>query len=101
MAIQKYKKYYELMLLQNKKVFDQFLEVHNLFVADQKKNAPQFHSLGRDVTDIIRFWERKLCAGMERGNNSQYSSKLAEKFWGEVRKTYTHIDLVGVEVKKQ
>ncbi len=88
------------MVAQNQKMFDQFLEVHNNFLVDEKKYATQFHTLGRDVTDTIRFWERKLCSGMERGKNSQYSSKLAEKFWGQVRKTYTHIDLVGVEVKK-
>lgn len=84
------------MISQNQKMFDDFLAVHNNFILNEKKFADQFHSQGRDVLDMIRFWERKLCAGMEKGVNSQYSSKLAEKFWNEIKKTYSHIDLVGV-----
>ena len=81
---------------QNQKLFDSFATAHAAFVLDQTKHAQPFHTIGRDVLDMIRFWERKLCAGMERGTNSQYSSKLAEKFWGEVRTHFSHIDLVGV-----
>lgn len=89
------------MVSQNQKMFDDFLKTHNNFVADQKKHASDFHAQGRDVLDMIRFWERKLCSGMEKGVNSQYSSKLAEKFWNEIKKTYTHIELVGVTSTKK
>lgn len=100
MAVPKFKKYYQLMVSQNQKMFDTFLATHNNFVMDQETYATQFHTEGRDVLDMIRFWERKLCSGMEKGNNSQYSSKLAEKFWEEVRKQYSHIDQVGVQITK-
>jgi hypothetical protein len=98
MPLQKYKKYYQLMVEQNKDLFDRFLLTHTAFVQNMtdQKVQHKFHQEGRDVLDVIRFWERKLCAGMERGTNGQYSSKVAEKFWNEVRKTYTHIDVVGV-----
>ena len=71
------------MVTQNQKLFDDFLRVHTNFVINQEKHAAQFHDEGRDVLDIIRFWERKLCSGMEKGKNGQYSSKVAEKFWDE------------------
>lgn len=89
------------MITQNKKMFDDFKKVHDAFALDATKHQKTFHQEGRDVLDMIRFWERKLCSGMEKGTNSQYSSKLAEKFWGEVRKNYELIDQVGVEVTKK
>lgn len=89
------------MVTQNQKMFDDFLRIHNNFVINAEKHAAQFHDEGRDVLDMIRFWERKLCSGMEKGKNGQYSSKLAEKFWAEVRKHYTHIDQVGVQITKK
>ena len=101
MPTPKYKKYYDLMIDQNKQLFSSFSEVHTRFSEDSDKHADSFHSLGRDVTDTIRFWERKLCAGMERGTNSQYSSILAEKFWTEVRKNFPHIDQVGIKTIKK
>jgi len=101
MPIQKFKKYYQLMITQNQKMFDAFALVHTNFVNDPEKYASQFHSEGIDVLDTIRFWERKLCSGMEKGHNGQYSIKLAEKFWGEVRKHFSHIDQVGVQITKK
>ena len=89
------------MIAQNQKMFDSFMTLHNNFALDPDKFAQQFHSEGLDVLDVIRFWERKLCSGMEKGKNSQYSSKLAEKFWDEVRKQYSQIDQVGVQVTKK
>jgi hypothetical protein len=49
---------------------------------------------------FIRFWERKLCSGMEKGNNSVYSNKLADKFWNEVRAYFPNIDQVGLKIRK-
>ena len=84
---------------QNEDLFNSFEKIHANFVLDEKKHADKFHLVGRDVVDIIRFWERKLCSGMERGNNSVYSDKLADKFWDEVRSRFSHIDMVGVKSK--
>jgi len=84
---------------QNESLFSSFDKIHAEFVLDQKKHAQKFHSVGTDVVDVVRFWERKLCSGMERGNNSVYSDKLADKFWDEVRSRFSHIDMVGVKSK--
>jgi hypothetical protein len=97
MATQKFKKYYSLMTEQNKDLFDQFEIIHSAYVEDKKTNEKKFHKIGLDVVDIVRFWERKLCSGMERGNNAVYSDKLADKFWNEVRTRYSHIDMVGLK----
>lgn len=99
MAIQKFKKFFTLMCDQNTDLFSSFDKIHANYVLDPKKNEAQFHKVGLDVVDTIRFWERKLCAGMERGNNAVYSDKLADKFWEEVRSRYSHIDMVGVKSK--
>jgi hypothetical protein len=34
---------------------------------------------------------------MERGNNALYSSKVSEKYWAEIKKRFSHIELVGVK----
>lgn len=101
MAITKYKKYYTLMTEQNKKLFDNFEIINNDFEmnSSSRLNATKFHKVGLEVVDVVRFWERKLCSGMERGNNSVYSDKLADKFWTEVRSRFSQIDMVGVKTK--
>ncbi|NCO12127.1 MAG: hypothetical protein COZ34_05270 [Candidatus Pacebacteria bacterium CG_4_10_14_3_um_filter_34_15] len=101
MAITKYKKYYTLMTEQNKKLFDDFEIINNDFEmnSSSRLNTTKFHKVGLEVVDVVRFWERKLCSGMERGNNSVYSDKLADKFWTEVRSRFSQIDMVGVKTK--
>lgn len=99
MSATKYKKFYELMTEQNTELFDKFQDIHDKFASGDKSVEAKFHELGLEVVDIMRFWERKLCSGMERGKNSVYSDKLADKFWGEIRKRFSHIDVVGVKSK--
>lgn len=89
------------MTAQNTQLFDEFEAINNEFAINSKSRliATKFHKTGLEVMDIIRFWERKLCSGMERGNNNIYSDKLADKFWNEVRKRFSHIDMVGLKSK--
>ena len=96
MAKAKYLEYVQKMLEQNQALFDEFKVIHDGYKTDQKKWSAEFHSKGRDVMEVIRDWERRLCSGMERGNNSAYSAKLAEKFRGEIKKYLSHIEMVGV-----
>lgn len=99
MTTPKYKRFYTLMCEQNEALFTEFDGIHNQYIQEDSSVNDRFHSVGRDVVDVIRFWERKLCSGMERGTNSVYSNKLADKFWDEVRTRYSHIDMVGVKTK--
>lgn len=100
MAAVKYKEYYQKMFDQHKPIFMAFLTIHDAFVADPEKNATVFHTEGRKVLDIIRDWDRRLCASMGRGKFSGYTQTLSEKFWNEVRKDFSLIDKVGVIVRK-
>lgn|SRR5690606_10348135 len=92
----KYKQYYQHMMTENQELFDAFKQIHDGYQADRKQWSQRFHQEGQAVVDVIRDWERRLCAGMERGQNGVYSSKLAEKFWGEVKQYLPLIERVGV-----
>ena len=85
------------MVEENTVLFDQFQIIHDGYKLDRKQWSEQFHSIGQEVLDIMRSWERRLCSGMERGVNAQYSNKVSEKFWEEIKKRFSHIELVGVK----
>ncbi len=92
----KYQQYFQDMVSQHQTLFDAFQEVHDGYKTDRKQWSQRFHTEGQVLVDIIRDWEQRLCAGMEKGQNAKFSSKVAEKFWAEVKKRYSHIELVGV-----
>lgn len=98
----KYAQFYKLMMEQQGPLFVAFKPIHDAFAADRAnaEAAEAFHTQGQKVVDVIRDWDRRLCAGMGRGTFSQYTQKLSETFWDRVRKDYPLIDLVGVRVKK-
>jgi hypothetical protein len=96
----KYQIYYQKMIDDNRSLFDRFAKIHRLFEIDQELNANDFHRLGREVLDVIRDYDRRLCAAMGRGVYSVYSDKLSQKFWDLVRVDFPKIDMVGVKVKK-
>jgi hypothetical protein len=93
----KYKQYFQEMIDENQQLFTDFKEIHDGYKTDRKTWSKRFHEEGKKVVEIVRDWEQRLCSGMERGNNAVYSSKLSEKFWGEVKKLFSHIELVGVK----
>jgi hypothetical protein len=93
----KYKQYYRDMIDQHQAEFDAFQPIHDGYKQDRKKWSKQFHTEGQNIIEIIREWEQRLCSGMERGQNAVYSSKVAEKFWEEIKKRFSHIELVGVK----
>lgn len=96
MTGRKYKHYYHLMIENNKDLFAKFSEIHQGFTSDPQKWEKQFHDVGRDIKDVMRDWERRLCSGTEKGAYAHYSSKLAEKFWSEIKKEFPLIDQVGL-----
>jgi hypothetical protein len=49
--------------------------------------------------DILHFYEKQLCGKSERSGMGVYSSKLAEKFWLEIKKKLPMIDFVGVKIR--
>lgn len=97
MAKPKYKQYVMEMLEQNHDLFLAFKPIHDGYQTNRKQWSQQFHKEGQQLVDIARDWERRLCSGMEKGKNGMFSSKVAEKFWEEVKKQYPMIDRVGVK----
>lgn len=93
----KYKAFYTQMEQTNAALFDAFQKIHDGYKSDRKKFSKDFHAVGTEILDIVRDWDRRLCAGMERGKNAVYSNKVSEKFWNEVKKRFSHIELVGVK----
>ncbi|MCA9369865.1 MAG: hypothetical protein H6774_04145 [Pseudomonadales bacterium] len=91
----KYKAYYQKMETEHQELFDRFEPIHDAYKADRSE-AEAFHAIGGEVVAIMREWEQRLCAGMERGKHAQYSRGVSEKFWNEIKQRFSHIELVGV-----
>jgi len=94
----KYKQYFQEMLSANKVVFDEFKKIHDSFALDRMKHQDEFNRQGEMIMDIIRDWEKRLCARMEGGKNGVYSANLSEKFKDEIKKIFPKIDLIGVKL---
>ena len=92
----KYKQLFQEMSDEHQELFARFDAIHTGYLQNRRAFSAQFHTLGQEVVDIMRDWERRLCAGMERGSNGVFSSKVADKFWSEIKKRYSHIEMVGV-----
>jgi len=93
----KFKKVFSQMLVDNKVKFDEFKIVQDQFILDKNKWRKKFNELGTEVQDIIRKYENELCGRSEGAGFANFTSKLAEKFWIEVRALFSEIDEIGVE----
>jgi len=93
----KYKQYIQEMSELHEELFQQFDQVHQGYLTDRKAWSARFHQVGGQVVEIMRDWEHRLCSGMERGSNAVYSVKLADKYWAEIKKRYSRIEMVGVK----
>jgi hypothetical protein len=95
--MREYQKAFQTMIAQNKELFDRFQAIHDAFVLNPHANKAKFNDVGKEVTDVIREYERRLCAQMGKSMYSKFSQNLSEKFWREVRAAFPKIDFVGVE----
>ncbi len=93
----KYKQYFQQMMDENQELFSTFQPIHDGYRVDRKTWSTQFHTQGKAVVEVMRDWEQRLCSGMERGHNAVFSSKVSDKFWEEIKKTFPVIELVGVK----
>ncbi|OGG15419.1 hypothetical protein A3D77_07820 [Candidatus Gottesmanbacteria bacterium RIFCSPHIGHO2_02_FULL_39_11] len=84
------------MTAENKELFDSFKIIHDNYVINSDAWMEKFNAVGKEVVEVMRIWERKLCSHSERGQYGIFSSKLSDKFWDEIRKVYPKIDYVGV-----
>jgi len=92
----KYQKYCQQMLSLNEEAFAKFKVVHDKYAADAGAHQKEFNEIGRDIQDIIRDWEDRLCSHSENSGYGKFSSTLSDKFWEEIRKVFPKIDHIGL-----
>jgi hypothetical protein len=97
MAEPKYKIYFDLMFKQNKEAFEEFKKLNDNFTLDPKKFKTEFNEKGREIQDIVRYWENRLCGKSEGSGYSKFSANLAEKFQYEVKRHFPKFDFIGLE----
>lgn len=101
MAKTKYKKIFEEIWRKNDELFKEFFLLNNEYSDSKKRDSinDKFQDLGGKVQNLLIEGEQDLCRHMEKSNHRVFSSKLADKYWDEVRKYFKYIDMVGVKVK--
>lgn len=85
------------MYEKNEKLFAEFQPIHDSFMRDRKNNQVLFNEKGKAIMEVLRFYETQVCGKQERSGMGVYSSKLAEKYWEEIKKKLPLIDFVGVK----
>ncbi|MCL4200608.1 hypothetical protein KJZ67_04720 [Patescibacteria group bacterium] len=93
----KYRAAVQQMLDENRELFEEFKPIHDAYVLNPAANQSKYNTIGSTVMDVIRDYERKLCAKMGAGQYSKFSMNLSEKFMEEIKKIYPKIMFIGVE----
>lgn len=96
--MQKYQQMMDKMVEEHKELFENFGDIHREYAINPRQWQKLFNQYGAEVVEIIREYERKLCANMATGKYGQFSRNLSEKFWAEVKKIFPKIDFVGIVV---
>ena len=86
------------MVSENKELFTNFKDIHDNYALNPPEWQKIFNEYGKEVVEIIREYERRLCANMATGKYGAFSANLSEKFWNEVKKIFPKIDFVGVKI---
>ena len=93
----KYRQYVQLMLDENKELFDEFKPIHDAYVLNPAANQAKYNAIGGTVMEVIRDYERRLCAKMGAGQYSKFSMNLSERFMEEIKSIFPKIMFIGVE----
>lgn len=91
----KYKIVLTEMLAIHHDLFTSFKEVHDKFAKNPTAYQKQFNEEGQDILRIIQKWENILCSKSESGKYGKFSSKLSDKFWGEISILFPLIGKIG------
>jgi hypothetical protein len=100
MAKTKYKEYVDTMYEVHKEEFENFKEIHSKYALEPDKYQDEYNEKGKPIQEILLEYEDKLCRQSEKGGYGVYTSKLAEKFREEVKKTFPEIEKIGIKRKK-
>lgn len=89
------------MVSENKKLFDDFKNLHDRYALTPDGLQEEFNQEGEKVLAVVHEWENKLCRQSEKAGFGNYTTGLAEKFQGELKKIFPKIDHVGIISKKE
>lgn len=92
----KYKVYFQKMLEENKKAFDEFTKAHFEYSTNQEKYQENFNKVGEETLKLINEYENRLCKSSEGAGYGTYTGSLAEKFRNEVKSHFPLIDHIGI-----
>lgn len=93
----KYKQYFQMMMDENRKLFDEFGEIHLKYMKEPKKYQEEFNKKGQEVLDVIHIYENRLCGTTEGGSYAKYSANLADKFHEIIKINFPRIDSIGLQ----
>lgn len=96
MATPKFKEVFQMMLDQNKELFEEFKKIHDSYATDPKAWQSKFNEVGRDVQDIIRRYENRLCSHSEGSGYGKFTNSLSDKFHAEIKNHFPKIDSIGL-----
>lgn len=95
--MKKYASLVQEMFAAHEDLFTRFRVVHDNYATNPEKYKAEFNTLGSEVVDVIRRYERLLCGKMGNSQYSQFSGGLSDKFWSAIRLVFPKIDFVGVK----
>ena len=93
----KFKEYFNMMVAQNKDLFENFKDIHDHYTLEPEKYQKVFNDHGREILDVVQDWENRLCSKSEGGGYGRYSTNLSEKFRLEVKKHLPKINYIGLQ----
>lgn len=92
----KFKEYFDLMIQNNKELFENFKDIHDHYVMEPQKYQKVFNDYGKEILEVVQEYENRLCSKSEGSGYGRYSSTLADKFRFEVKKYLPKIDSIGL-----
>lgn len=94
----KFKQYFQMMMEENKEVFEKFKNLHDHYTLEPQKYQEEFNCEGQKILDIVQDWENRLCATSENSGYGRYSTNLSDKFREEVKKYLPKINSIGLQM---
>ncbi|HSX19271.1 MAG TPA: hypothetical protein VLE91_04020 [Candidatus Saccharimonadales bacterium] len=93
----KYREYFDMMLKDNKELFENFKDIHDHYTMEPQKYQKVFNQYGQEILDIVQEYENRLCSKSEGGGYGRFSTGLSDKFRAEVKKYLPKINSIGLQ----
>lgn len=98
MAAPKFRQILKATYEQHADLFEALRPIHDAYAKDQKGQQEVLNKVGEPIMVILKEAEQRLCRQTENGGYGDYSSKLADRFWQEVKKDWPYIEWIGVRL---